>query len=293
MSTVPAVRASVTTPPRQANPARAALQLVKIGICLFIALMVLVPLGTAVLGGFKTTPDLVTSPFTWPNPFQLTNYQLVLESPSFWQQLGNSTLVMLATAAGVVLLASMPAYVFSRMNFRGREVLFNFFTLGLLFPLTVAILPLYITLRQANLIDNLWGIILPQIAFGLPGNILILRGFFAAVPVEIEEAAIIDGCSYIGFFWRVLLPLVRPSLAAVVVLTMVASWNNYFLPLLVLNHENLYTLPLGIMQYQGQFGTDWSKVLAFISLALVPTIVFYLLAERHIVSGLTAGAVKG
>jgi raffinose/stachyose/melibiose transport system permease protein len=143
------------------------------------------------------------------------------------------------------------------------------------------------------LIDNLWGIILPQIAFGLPGNILILRGFFAAVPVELEEAATIDGCGYFGFFWRVLLPLVRPALAAVVVLTMVASWNSYFLPLLVLNSEKLYTLPLGIMQYQGQYGADWSKVLAFISLALVPTVAFYLVAERHIVSGLTAGAVKG
>jgi raffinose/stachyose/melibiose transport system permease protein len=280
-------------PNPRSNLARPALRIIRFGICVLIALLVLLPLGVAVLGGFKNTPDLVTSPFTWPNPFLLSNYQVVLESQSFWQQLANSTLVMLATATGVVLLASMPAFIFSRLRFRGREFLFNFFTLGLLFPLTVAILPLYITLRQANLVDNLWGIILPQVAFGLPGNILILRGFFAAVPFEIEEAAIIDGCTYFGFFWRVLLPLVRPSLAAVVVLTMVASWNNYFLPLLVLNHENLYTLPLGIMQYQGQFGTEWAKVLAFISLALVPTVIFYLVAERHIVSGLTAGAVKG
>jgi raffinose/stachyose/melibiose transport system permease protein len=187
----------------------------------------------------------------------------------------------------------MPAFVFARIKFPGREVIFNFFTIGLLFPLTVAILPLYITLRQVNLIDNLWGIILPQVAFGLPGNILILRGFFAAVPNELQEAASIDGCSSFGFFWRILLPIVRPALAAVVVLTMVASWNNFFLPLLVLNKEELWTLPLGIMQYQGQFGTDYAQILAFISLALVPTIIFYLLAERHIVSGLTAGAVKG
>jgi len=266
---------------------------IKIGICLVIALMVLVPLATAVLGGFKTNADLQTSPFTWPDPFQLTNYQSVLQSTAFWQELGNSLFVTLFTALGVVLLASMAAFIFSRVPFRGRELLFGFFTLGLLFPLTVAILPLYITLREAHLVDTLWGIILPQIAFGLPGNILILRGFFAAVPYEIEEAAILDGCTYFGFFWRVLLPLVRPALAAVVVLTMVASWNNFFLPLLVLNTEKLYTLPLGIMQFQGQFGTDWARVLAFISLALVPTIAFYLLAERHIVSGLTAGAIKG
>jgi len=290
MSSVPAPAAA---PTERRGSVRVALQLVKFGICLFIALMVLIPLATAVLGGFKTNADLQTSPFTWPDPFQLTNYQTVLASPTFWQQLFNSTFVMLVTAIGVVMLASMAAFVFSRLRFRGRELLFNFFTLGLLFPITVAILPLYITLRQAHLVDNLWGIILPQIAFGLPGNILILRGFFAAVPFEIEEAGTIDGCTYFGFFWRVLLPLVRPALAAVVVLTMVASWNNFFLPLLVLNSEKLYTLPLGIMQFQGQYGTDWSKVLAFISLALAPTIIFYLLAERHIVSGLTAGAVKG
>ncbi|HEX6606014.1 MAG TPA: carbohydrate ABC transporter permease [Chloroflexia bacterium] len=269
------------------------LQLVKYGICIFIALLVLVPLVTAVVGGFKTNADLQTRPFGWPDPLVLTNYSSVIANKAFWEELGNSTLVMLATTAGVVALASMAAFVFARIRFAGREVLFNFFTLGLLFPLTVAILPLYITLRQANLVDNLWGIILPQVAFGLPGNILILRGFFAAVPTELEEAAAIDGCTYFGFFWRVLLPLVRPSLAAVAVLTMVASWNNYFLPLLVLNTASRYTLPLGIMQYQGQYGTDWARVLAFVSLALLPTLVFYLLAERHIVAGLTAGAVKG
>jgi raffinose/stachyose/melibiose transport system permease protein len=269
------------------------LQLVKYGICIFIALLVLVPLVTAVVGGFKTNADLQTRPFGWPDPLVLTNYSSVIANTAFWEELRNSTLVMLATTVGVVGLASMAAFVFARIRFAGRELLFNFFTLGLLFPLTVAILPLYITLRQANLVDNLWGIILPQVAFGLPGNILILRGFFAAVPTELEEAAAIDGCTYFGFFWRVLLPLVRPSLAAVAVLTMVASWNNYFLPLLVLNTASRYTLPLGIMQYQGQFGTDWARVLAFVSLALLPTLIFYLLAERHIVAGLTAGAVKG
>ena len=217
----------------------------------------------------------------------------MLRSAAFWTQLGNSTLVMAVSAVGVVALSSMAAYVFARIPFRGRELLFSFFTLGLLFPIAVAILPLYITLRQAHLVDSLWGVILPQIAFGLPGNLLILRGFFTAVPVELEEAAAIDGCTYFGFFWRILLPLVRPALAAVLVLTMVLSWNNFFLPLLVLNSEKLYTLPLGIMQYQGQFGTDWARVLAFVSLAMTPTIIFYLLAERHIVSGLTAGAVKG
>ncbi|MBK9944106.1 MAG: carbohydrate ABC transporter permease [Kouleothrix sp.] len=259
----------------------------------FVALVVLIPILATILNGFKTNADLLVNPFSLPETWQWGNYIGVLQSASFWRQLLNSTIVMVATATGVVVLSSMAAFVFARMEFRGRELLFNFFTLGLLFPLAVAILPLYISLRQANLIDSLWGVILPQVAFGLPGNILILRGFFGSIPRELDEAASIDGCTPVGFFVRVLLPLMRPALAAVVVLTMVASWNSFFLPLLVLNSEQLYTLPLGIQQFQGQFGTDWAKILAFISLALMPTIIFYLLAERQIVAGLTAGAVKG
>ena len=259
----------------------------------FVALVVLIPLIATVINGFKTNADLVTRPFGLPRTWQVENYASVLQSASFWRQLMNSTLIMVATALGVLVLASMAAFVFARMTFRGRELLFNFFTLGLLFPLAVAILPLYITLRQANLVDSHWGVILPQVAFGLPGNILILRGFFATIPRELDEAAAIDGCTPVGYFLRILLPLMRPALASVAVLTMVLSWNAFFLPLLVLNSEQLYTLPLGIMQFQGQFGTDWARVLAFVSIALMPTIVFYLLAERQIIAGLTAGAVKG
>lgn len=258
-----------------------------------VALIVLIPLVTAVINGFKGNADLLLHPFGLPRVWVWQNYTSVIQSGAFWRMMLNSILVMAATAIGVVTLASMAAYVFARMQFRGRELLFNFFTLGLLFPIAVAILPLYITLRQVNLVDSLWGIILPQVAFGLPGNILILRGFFTTIPREIDEAAAMDGCSTVGYFWRILLPLMRPALAAVAVLTMVASWNNFFLPLLVINSEQLYTLPLGIQQFQGQFGTDWGRVLAFVTLALIPTIGFYLLAERQIIAGLTAGAVKG
>ncbi|MCX6050184.1 MAG: carbohydrate ABC transporter permease [Chloroflexi bacterium] len=262
-------------------------------VALLIALLVLVPLAMTVFGGLKSTGDLLSNPIGWPDRFHWENFDGILQSASFWLQMRNSLFVMLASALGVVLLASMPAFIFARTAFRGREIIFNFFTIGLLFPLAVAILPLYISLRQLLLIDSHWGIILPQIAFGLPGTILILRGFFAGLPQEIEDAAYIDGCTTVGFFWHVALPLVRPALAAVFVLAMVGSWNAFFLPLLVLNKENLWTLPLGILRFQGQWGTDWARILAFVSLTLIPTIGFYFFAERHIVTGLTAGAVKG
>lgn len=268
-------------------------QAVKYVVAIAIAATILIPLLAAAMGGLKTNAQLLANPFGIPNPPVLSNYTDVLTNPSFWRQLLNSTLVMLATSIGVVVLAAMAAFIFARIPFRGSRLLFAFFSLGLLFPITVAILPLYITLRGLGLVDSLWGIVIPQLAFALSANILILRNFFSAVPKELEEAASLDGITTFGFFWRILLPLVRPSLAAVFVLTMVSSWNAFFLPLLVLNDEALYTLPLGIMQYKGQYASDWAKVLAFVSLALLPTVIFYLLAEKQIVEGLTAGAVKG
>jgi raffinose/stachyose/melibiose transport system permease protein len=262
-------------------------------IAVGLASLVLIPLLMTFFGGLKTTGDLLADPIGWPDELQWANYGDVLQSAGFWQQLRNSLFVMMATSIGLVLLSSMPAFIFARVPFWGREIVFNFFTLGLLFPLAVAILPLYIALRQLSLVDSHWGIILPQIAFGFPTTILILRGFFASLPGEIEDASYIDGCSIFGFFWYVALPLMQPALAAVFVLAMVGSWNAFFLPLLVLNQEALWTVPLGIMRYQGQWGMDWARVLAFVSLTLIPTLVFYLFAERHIVTGLTAGAVKG
>ena len=144
-----------------------------------------------------------------------------------------------------------------------------------------------------HLIDNLWGVIVVQTAFQISGNIMILRGFFASIPAELQDAAYIDGCTAFGFFWRILLPLARPALAAVAALTMIVSWNDLLVPLIVLNSDKLWTLPLGTMQFQGQYGTDLSLVSAFVALSALPTLIFYLFAERQIVSGLTAGAVKG
>lgn len=262
-------------------------------ICLLAAALVLVPIALALVGGLKTNAQLIAHPFAIPKPVMWENYTDVLRSHSFWRQCGNSVFVMLATTLIVIGLSSMAAFVFARMPFQGREILFTYFTLGLLFPVTVAILPIYILVRQLGLVDTLWGIILPQVAFALPLSVLILRNFFISIPAELEDAAYVDGASAFEFFRRILLPLARPGLAAVAVLTMVTSWNNFFLPLVVLNSEKLWTLPLGVMQYQGQFGSDWGKILAFVSIALVPAVIFYLFAERQIIAGLTAGSIKG
>lgn len=260
---------------------------------ILVAAIVIVPLVITVLGGFKSNPDLQNRPGGIPRPFIVSNYTDILVTWSFWQKTINSVIIMVLTTVIVVSISSGAAFVFSRVRFRGRETLFNFFVLGLLFPLPVAILPLYLLLRSLNLVDSLWGVILPQVAFSLPFNILLLRSFFSAVPQDLEDAAYVDGATPIEFLLRILLPLVRPALAAVAVIAMVGSWNNFFLPLVVLNSERLYTLPLGVQQFQGEFMTDWSRVLAYVTLAMLPAIAFYLVAERHIVTGLTAGSVKG
>lgn len=272
---------------------RSATKIVQYMVLSIVAFIILVPIALAFVGGLKTNGQLLAHPFAWPHPFVWSNYSNVLTGSNFWRQVGNSVLIMVATTLLVLALASTAAFIFARFVFRGREAIFTYFTLGLLFPTTVAILPLYILIRQLGLVDTMWGVILPQVAFLLPLSVLILRNFFIAIPSEIEDAAHVDGASAFEFFWRILLPLARPGLSAVAVLTMVTSWNNYFLPLVVLNSEKNYTLPLGVMQYQGQFSSDWGAILAFLSLAMVPAIVFYLFAERQIIAGLTAGAVKG
>jgi raffinose/stachyose/melibiose transport system permease protein len=264
-------------------------------ILLIIVVIVFVPIVILVFGALKTRGELLSHPYAIPNPPRWENITGILGKPaySFWPMLRNSLMVMLVVTSGVVILCSLAAFVFARMDFRGKTLSFNLFTLGLMFPINVAILPVYFVLRQMHLIDNLWGVIVVQTAFQLSGNIMILKGFFTAIPAELQDAAYIDGCTAFDFFWRILLPLARPALSAVAALTMIVSWNDLLVPLVVLNNNKLWTLPLGTMQFQGQYGQDLALVSAFVALSALPTIVFYLFAERQIVSGLTAGAVKG
>jgi raffinose/stachyose/melibiose transport system permease protein len=257
------------------------------------AVLIVVPLVILVFGSLKTRGEMYSRPYTPPIPPRWENYSRILGMASFWTMLRNSFLVMLAAMSGVVFICSLAAFVFTRTNFRGKGLAFNLLTLGIMFPTNVAILPVYLVLRQIGLLNNLWGIIVVQVAFQLSGNILILRGFFAAVPVELQDAAYIDGCSVFDFFWRILLPLARPALSAVAALTMVVSWNDLLVPLVVIDKDVLWTLPLGTMQFQGQYGMELNLVAAFVTLSALPAIVFYLFAERQIVSGLTAGALKG
>jgi len=248
------------------------------------------------IGGFRTSADLNADPAGWPNPWSFANYATVLGSTRFWGSLFSSSLIAVATTLGVILLGISAAYVLARYSFRGRQWLYSFFTAGLLFPVTVAALPLTILLRNIGLHGTFLGLIIPQVAFALPTTIIILVPFLRAIPKELEEAAALDGTSRIGFFWRIVLPLSGPGLVTVGVLAFIGSWNAYLLPLLLLATggvpQELWTLPLGVQQFSTQYSQDTGAVLAYTSLAMIPALVFFLGAERRIVGGLT-GAVKG
>jgi raffinose/stachyose/melibiose transport system permease protein len=258
-----------------------------------IALIVLVPIVIMVFGALKTRGEMFSHPYTIPIPAHWENFATILKTPSFWLMMRNSLIVMVGSTGGVLIVCSLASFVFARMQFRGKDFAFNFLTLGLMFPITVAIMPVYLVVRQMHLIDTFLAVILVQTAFGISGNMLILRGFFTSIPMELQDASYIDGCNPFGFFWRIMLPLARPALAAIGALTMIVSWNDLLTPLVLLNSDSLWTLPLGTMQFQGQYSSDLALTAAFVTLTALPAIIFYMFAERQIVSGLTAGALKG
>jgi raffinose/stachyose/melibiose transport system permease protein len=275
--------------PRGLDPA----MLAKVLFLALVALFVAVPLVATVLGGFKSLGELRTNPFGLPQVWEFENYTGILFSPRYWQLLKNSLIISVMTTVLTLIVASMAAFAFAHIRFFGSAMLLSYLTMGLLFPAATAILPLFIKVRDLGLLDTYFGVVLPQVAFSLAMSILLLRRFFKDLPEELLEAALVDGCSYIAFFRHVTLPLSRPILATVGTITFVHSWNSYLLPLIMLNTDTLYPWPLGIMVYQGEYSSEWHLILAFISLTILPTILLFLLAQKHIVAGLTAGAVKG
>lgn len=260
-----------------------------------VTLLIAVPLYVALTGGFKSLGLLQTAPFGLPIPFDAEQYGRILsgEIGSFWIDLGNSLLVAVLSVGINLAIGAAAAFALARMRFRLNGAIYNYFLIGLLFPLAVAILPLYLQLRTIGLVNSYWGVVLPQVAFQLPWNIVLLRGFFRSIPRDLEDAVAIDGYGPLGFFYYAVLPLSTPILATVGILALVASWNNFFLPLLVFNDSSKFTLPMGVMDFMGQHGAKWNEILAFLTLAMIPAVVLFIVAQKYIVAGLTSGAVKG
>lgn len=261
-------------------------------LSLVLVLICVTPVVYIIIGGFRTNSQITRDPAGMPNPWNFENYKTVFASNTFWSELVNSLVVSLGTMVGVVALALMVSFVIARYRFRLNKALYSLFAAGMMFPITVAITPLYLLLRNLHLINSHLGIVLPQIAFGLPQAIIIMVPFLKSIPLELVEAAELDGCSRLGFFFRMVLPLSGPGVATVAILTFVSSWNAYMLPLFLLNDSSKYTLPLGVQMFSSQHSVDTAQVLAFTSLSMIPALICFTIFQKKIVGGL-AGAVKG
>jgi raffinose/stachyose/melibiose transport system permease protein len=260
---------------------------------LVIAAFIVVPFYTTALGGFKEIGELRVNPFGLPASWDPARFTEILLGPTYFRSLWNSLFIALGTVVLSTLIASMAGFAFAHIRFFGSKFLMSYLLLGLLFPSATAILPLFIKMRDLGLLDRHIGIIIVQVAFSLSFSILLFHNFFKELPKELIDAARMDNCGYLRIYWYVTLPLSLPIIATVGVFNFVGSWNSFLLPLIVLNTDANYTWPLGIMQFQGQYGSDWPRILAYLTLSIIPAIAFFLLAQRYIISGLTGGAVKG
>lgn len=256
------------------------------------SIIVLYPIGIMLLSAVKTRREIFTNPYGWPEELMLENFQRAWHLANFGSFFQNSFLVSTLTVLILLFISSMAAYVLARFQFRGNYAIYMLFIGGLMLPIRLAVVPLFTMMRDFQLLDTRLALLMVYIAAGIPFSIFLLVNFFKTVPKEIEEAAIIDGCTPFSIYCRVMLPLIRPALATVGIFNFINTWNDFFFPLIFLRTESKYTIPLGIMQFFGEFTNQWDMLFASLSIAIVPVIVVFLFASRQFIKGLTAGAVK-
>lgn len=263
------------------------------GVMLTVCAFVLIPIVMVVLGSFKSVEEFFLKPYGRPTSFDFFNYRKAWEEANIQTTLRNSAI---ATVVGVVvstMLSCLASYGLARFHFRGRLALRMLFVGGLVVPVQLIILPIFILFRQVGVLGSLWSLILVYCVFGIPLGVLVLTGFFAVLPKDLEDAARIDGASHLEVFWRIMLPLTRPALAAVVILNGVWMWNDFFLGFILISHQESMTLPVGIMAFRSSFSTEWGLIFASVTMSVLPVVVAYILLSRQFIAGLTAGSVKG
>jgi raffinose/stachyose/melibiose transport system permease protein len=262
-------------------------------ILLVYAAIVVFPIGIAILNSLKPNlGEVYKAPFALPSVWSFDNYAEAWFGANFSTYFLNSAIISLSCVAIVTFCASTTAFVIVRMPFRGSAFLFGCFMLGVVIPIRLAMAPLFVIVKSLGLLDSLLGVILVQSASMMPVAVFILTAFLRAVPGELEDAAKMDGALPFEIYWRVVLPLVRPALATVALLTFVQSWNEYFLPLIFLQSEANYPITLGMTQFRLRFDVQWHLMFAGILIMLVPTIIAFLLASRQFIQGLTQGGLK-
>lgn len=259
-----------------------------------LTLVWIAPFIFIVFTSFKTASDLFTgSPFALPQHWTWSNYGDSWQMANLGQAGLNSAIIAAIKVPLGLLFAAMAAFVFSRVRFRLRDPLFYLFLLGSMIPVQIAIVPLFSMLLNLHLLGTRAGVILPYLAFGMPFEIFVLRGFFNNIPHELDESARMDGCSLAGIFVRMIVPLSTPVLTALFILDFVATWNEFPIALVALPTSSSYTIPLGLQSFQSQFSTRYNLLMAAIVVATIPVLAVYAIFQRYFVAGLTSGALKG
>jgi len=260
---------------------------------LSLLLLAFYPLIWMGITSLRTTPELYANPWGLPSKLNFENYVKVWETSPIPTYFLNSLIVSSISVSLILLLSSMAAYAFSRLKFPGSNVLFYAFLCFYFIPPHIALIPLFFVLKALHLRNTYFVLIGPYVAFALPFSTLLIRGFMVSIPGELIDAALIDGCSKFGIFHRIVLPLSKPVLAVVTVFQFVSCWNEYLFALVFIHKRKLMTLPVGLMDFVGEFHTDWVAMAAGLTIATIPIIVVYVLFQRQIMQGMTAGALKG
>lgn len=258
-----------------------------------LALLFLAPFYFVVVNSVKSFGDLLVNSASLPKELHLENYSRVWEITKFPKAFANSLLITVGSNVGLVVISSMAAYRMVRHPSRLNKLLFLAFVSAMVIPFQSVMIPLVRVADKAGLLDSIPGLIVCYFGFGVSLNLFLYHGFIKSIPLEIEESAVVDGCSPFGVFWRIVFPLLKPMTVTVVLLNSLWIWNDFLLPSLVLSSPEWRTIPLATYSFFGQYTKQWDLALAGLVLSVTPVIVFFLAMQRHIIEGITAGAVKG
>jgi multiple sugar transport system permease protein len=275
--------ASLPSPRRRLR--RLAVDLVVYLLLLLGLLSVILPFIYMVSSSFENQIQIsALTPQFWPNPLIWSNYQRVWNDLPMARFFLNSAIVSITITVGQLLTASMAAYAFARLRFRGRSSLFALYLATLIIPSQVTLIPNYLIVRDLHWHNTYMGLIAPFVVSVF--STFLLRQFFLTIPRDLEDAARIDGANHWQIYWRIIMPLSRPALATVVILTFLASWNNFLWPLVVVDSPDLRTVPLAITAYQGQYAIAWGPLMAAATLSLAPVLLVYVLMQKYVIEGI-------
>lgn len=256
-------------------------------------LVMVLPLVNMLLLSFKSMGEMGTNPLGWPATWQFSNYEDAWSQGDLGQYLVNSVLVSGGAVVGVLLLSSLAAYALARFRFRGNTFIYMLFLAGLALPIQLIAIPLFVIMKNLDLLNTLRSLVLVYVAGGMSFSVFLLVNYFRTIPVEMEEAARCEGCNVLQIYAYIMLPLVRPALTTVGLFTFVSAWNALFFPLILLSDQQKMTVAVGVLSFQGEYGTQWNLLLAGLVIVTAPTMVVYIFASRQFIRGLTAGGVRG